>query len=223
MNQDQFFYTNEGNSWFYRNKDQLGIKPDLPSFLIDLLGNKEEVKSIAELGCANGWRLDSLRKKFGDMLTYSGVDASIDAIEDGKTRYPGLNLSQGLLSDIPLQTEFDIVIVYFVFHWVDRSTLARSVSEVDRVVKEGGLLIIGDFLPDFQQKRHYHHCPGQKVYTYKQDYSKIFDSLGIYKEVARFCFDHEYHDLKINSGTSSSRGVCTVLKKSLSEFYPEVI
>lgn len=223
MNQDKVFLECEGDQWFLRNKIALenDSKFDWPCYLIDLLKQKEEIRTIIELGCSNGWRLHQLSQKLGQGQ-FVGVDASLEAIQDGKKLYPELSLHQGLLSQVPLQEEFDLAIVNGVLCWVDRSSLVQSITEIDRLIKDGGFLLIGDFLPDFQHRRHYHHRPTEKIYTYKQDYAKIFESLGTYKEIARFTFNHDKRQLAIEPCESSSRYSCVMLHKSLYGFYPEI-
>jgi SAM-dependent methyltransferase len=222
MQQDRIFLDREGDNWFTRNS--LGIenkkdKFDWPSYLIDLIEDKSNIKKIAELGCSNGWRLQKLQEKYPE-LELSGIDPSVEAIEDGRKNFPNINLSQGLLSEVPFKEEFDIVIVYFVLHWVDRPSLAKSIAEVDRVVRDGGFLIIGDFLPDHQQKTPYHHVTDEDIFTYKQDYPAIFESLGIYRELAKFSNDYaSCSSLSLQSPDSSMRCSCSILQKSLTGFY----
>jgi len=225
MIQDQVFLEREGDQWFKRNKATLDHKDqfDWPCYLIDFL-DTQDVKNVIELGCSNGWRLERLRqhRKF-EKARFVGIDASFEAIQDGHARYPELELYQGLLNKIPLQEEFDVVIIYFVLHWVDRSTLARSVAEVDRITKNGGFIVLGDFLPDFQHRRHYHHLPGENLYTYKQDYAKIFEALETYKELAKITFNHDHYEEKIQVCQASSRAMCVILQKSLYGFYQEIL
>lgn len=225
MNQDTVFFVNEGNNWFARNKSVLDKvdKLDWPSYLFSFVEQKTYVSSVLELGCSNGYRLNRIRADLMPGRRCVGVDASMEAIRDGRSRYDGLELYQGLLSDIPLNEDFDLVIVNFVLHWVDRKTLIKSICEIDRLVKDGGCLLLGDFLPDYQQRRHYHHLPDENIYTYKQDYAKIFETFGIYKELARFAFDHDQSDgYSIRPTDSASRGFCSLLHKSLDGYYPEV-
>jgi SAM-dependent methyltransferase len=225
VNQDDIFLEYEGDSWFDRNQlalDNKNIKFDFPTYLIDLIKDKNDIKKIAELGCSNGWRLDKLHHKF-PQIEFSGIDASLAAIDNGRSQYPQLDLHQGLLADIPLQDEYDVVIVYFVLHWVDRASLAKSISEIDRLVKNDGMLIIGDFLPDFTQRRRYHHLPEDNVFTYKQNYPKIFESLGTYQEITKFTGNHDTDkDLAIQVCDSGSRFGCSVLHKSLANYYHEL-
>ena len=225
MRQDTTFLDHEGNQWFNRNRiaiDQKVDQFDLPTYLIDLIQSQTEIDSIAELGCSNGWRLKKLQERFPNALL-SGVDASLAAIEDGQKKYPNLDLYQGLLADIPLQKTYDIVIVHFVLCWVDRAALAISIAEIDRLVKQGGMLIIGDFYPDFPQRRHYHHLPEQDIFTYKQNYPAIFESFGTYQEIAKFTGNHDVEkDWTIQVCDSSNRFACSILHKSLVSYYQEL-
>lgn len=222
MKQDDFFLGGEGDAWFRRNREALAreSRPDWPLSLIDLLDDQDSIENVIELGCANGWRLARLREKLSARLV--GVDASEEAIADGSARYPGVTLLRGALENLPIHEEFDLAIVHFVLHWVDRRSLARCIAEIDRVVRDGGLLIVGDFLPDAPQRRHYHHLPEQNIFTYKQDYAKIFEALGTYREVARVAFDHDRPKALIQPSDSMSRCMCAVLKKSLTGYYQEI-
>jgi len=220
MNQDELFRQSEGNAWFERNRAALGRhQEDWPVRLITQLDPDAGVRSVLELGCATGWRLEALRQRLGARCV--GVDASRGAVDFGREQYPGLELHQGVLSQVPLAGPFDAVIVHFVLHWVDRATLAASVAEIDRMVRDGGYLCVGDFLPDFQQRRHYHHLPGAEVFTYKQDYAAIFESLGTYRTLTRVTYESVEADAPLAPSRSDERKACTLLHKSLSGFYTE--
>lgn len=224
MLQDSIFFNSEGNNWYNRNSTALDAadKIDWPCHLIQQLDGKENIKSVIELGCSSGYRLAKLRSKLAPDCGFAGVDASIEAVTEGMRKYQGLDLRHAALSDIPFQKEFDVVIVNFVLHWIDRRTLALSIAEADRLLKNGGYLVLGDFLPDFPQRRRYHHLSDENVYTFKQDYSKIFLALGTYQELARVSFNHDSTaDYSFRSCASSERGFTTLLHKSLDSFYPE--
>ena len=226
MVQDNIFFKDEGNAWFRRNKTALDSNAlaDWPCHLIDLYEDKSSIHSVIELGASNGYRLNKIRKLLPPGCRCVGVDASFEAIDDGKKKYRELDLYTGVLSDIPLREEFDLVIVNFVLSWIDRRTLTKSIAEIDRLTKDNGLLLIGDFLPDYQQRRRYHHRTDEKVFTYKQDYAKTFEAFGTYRELARTTFNHDErkNDYMITPSPSSARGYCVILQKSLEGFYPEV-
>ncbi len=228
MLQSEVFSQGEGDSWFSRNQDYLlsqgadnSEKFEWVSWMAEQL--KNQPKHIAELGCANGWRLNRLRQKYPDSQFY-GLDASQAAIQDGLARYDKLSLKQGILHQLPWEDQsFDLIIVYSVFMWVDRTHLLASMAEIDRVLCEGGYLIVGDFMPDYPQRRLYHHLPTSNVYTYKQDYAKAFTSLGFYQEVARCHYHHELDPtLNFQAVESSDRFGCALLQKNLLQGYPIV-
>jgi SAM-dependent methyltransferase len=189
--QEKVFRDGEGDAWYRRNREHLHEqRDDWMTRMVAALEDKSAIKRVAELGCANGWRLARLRPLFAQDCLFAGVDASAEAIADGRRRFPELQLSEGVLSDLPLEQGFDLVIVNFVLHWADRDSLARCIAEIDRLVNWNGYLAIGDFLPDFPTRRRYHHLPQQSVFTYKQDYARAFLGLGFYREMARITFDH---------------------------------
>src|ERR1700675_206081 len=130
MTQDAVFLAKEGDSWFRRNKDAIlaAGRLDWPLHVIEKLEDRASLRSVVELGCSNGWRLARLQSLLPD-AELVGVDPRREAIVDGTARYPGLRLIQAMLSNVPLEKQFDLVIVSFVFHWVDRSTLAKSMAE----------------------------------------------------------------------------------------------
>jgi SAM-dependent methyltransferase len=223
MQQDSVFLKGEGDSWFNRNAQGLENKKDKfdwPLYFLDLIEDKSNIKTVVELGCSNGWRLGKLQEKYPD-LQLSGIDPSLEAVESGRKQFPGINLQQGLLSDIPFDGAFDVAIVFGVFCWVDRQSLAKSIAEVDRVVKDNGFLIIGDFSPGYQQKRPYQHLAGNNVFTYKQDYPQTFTSLGIYHELAKFSNDYVKCNLGLQTPEPGMRWSCSILQKSLTGFYHE--
>jgi SAM-dependent methyltransferase len=217
------FQQSEGDAWFERNRAALGAAgEDWPVRLLSGLAPDSGIRNVLELGCSSGWRLDLLRRRLASQgIRCVGVDASRGAVEYGRRQYPGLELHQGVLAQVPLTEAFDAVIVHFVLHWVDRATLAASIAEIDRLVRDGGYLCVGDFLPDFQQRRAYHHLPGAGVFTYKQDYAAIFESLGTYRTLSRVTFQHDDAAAPLAPAASDDRKVCTLLVKSLRGFYPE--
>jgi SAM-dependent methyltransferase len=221
MGQDDLFFRREGDNWFRRNRDALdtGGRMDWPTQLVGMMAGQQDIRSVVELGCSNGYRLANS----GD--TEDGLPIRRDGCEprggrDGRERYldripPRAAVKHSIGGLRP-------VIVRFVLHWVDRRTLARSISEIDRVTRDGGVLVLGTFCPT-TPRRAYHHLPEAGVFTYKQDYARIFEALGTYREFARIAFDHSGSDEPVLQETpSADRGYCVLLKKSLEMYYPEV-
>lgn len=213
--QTDVFSAGEGDNWFRRNVESLRdpAREDQATAMLLRVADREPIRSVCELGCSNGWRLASIAEGLPSVERAAGSDLSRAAIEDGRHRWPNLELGIGSLDSPGVEGEFDAVIVNFVFHWVARSRLAASIAAVDALVRDGGILIIADFLPDRPCARRYHHRTDVEIYTYKQDYPGIFTALGTYAELARDIFSH--------SGSSArpideqDRAVCALLRKNL--------
>jgi SAM-dependent methyltransferase len=218
--QDDHFLGGEGDRYFTRNRAALRGEERAADPALRLLRDYGvRPRAVVEPGCANGWRLEELRKDHGCRAV--GFDASAEAIDAGRRDYPGLELHQGTLAEPPeVGTGFDLAIVYFVLHWNARETLLQACANVDRLLAPGGLLVVGDFLPAHPQRRVYHHAPGLGLYTYKQDYPALFTATGIYREVARMTFDHDTREPRADV-PPSDRGVCALLRKVGAEGYPE--
>lgn len=181
MNQKKIFVESEGNAWFERNSVSNGYFD--PS--IDLLKKySADGSRVLEIGCADGRNLNVLKN-----CSCYGIDPSDKAINAGKSRYTDLNLSVGTADSLFFDDNFfDIIFIGFCFYLIDRELLFKVIAEVDRVLKNGGHLIIKDFDTPFPIKRKYHHRYG--VYSYKQQYENIFLSHPIYTMVEKISFSH---------------------------------
>jgi SAM-dependent methyltransferase len=220
-NQSQVFADGEGDAWFRRNRTALAGRPphDWIEHFVSQIENRLQIASVCDLGCANGWRLAALADLLNPAAALCGVDASAEAVADGQRRFPRLQLSQGVLSKLPYERSFDLVIVSFVLHWVDRGELVRVLAEIDRIVAWSGYLIVSDFFPDRPSRRKYHHLPDRDVHTYKQDYAGAFENLGLYRRIAQATFSHAGSgntagDLTLGPVESGERCACTLLHKT---------
>lgn len=212
--QDKIFKEYEGNHWYERNAKALAA--DKSDYIVDMvrfLGLNP--KSVAEVGCSNGYRLEHFRREFG--CECLGIDASAEAIAAGKEKFPSIDFQQATLAEMTATKSFDLVVCNFVLHWVDRSSLMASVTNIDTFVRGGGTLILGDFLPDYNQRRKYHHLPELDIYTYKQDYAAMFTASGLYKEVYRHTFNHDKQ--QAGYAASPERGVRVALRKMENDEY----
>ncbi|MBI3633625.1 MAG: class I SAM-dependent methyltransferase [Candidatus Vogelbacteria bacterium] len=186
-------FLSEGDKWFQRNRDVLvsNSKDEITEYLQSIGKDKK----VLEIGCSNGWRLELIRKQSG--AACFGVEPSSKAVQDAKKRYPKISVSRGQSHDkLKFKDEFfDVVIVSYVFHWVDRSDLLSTIAGIDRVLKPFGNLIIRDFDPGMRCKVRYHHLKHDEVYTYKQPYWNIFSESGIYSEIYSKEIDHEFKEV----------------------------
>ena len=222
MTQDDLWFKKEGDAWFERAQNSAKGDPtfDWGHHLIELLTKEQEINTVLDLGCADGRKLNRLVEVL-NLSTGVGVDVSDAAIAAGKVKFPDLDLRVGRLSDIPVDQQFDLVVVSGVFAVVDRQTLAKSVAEVDRLTKDQGYLLLEDFLPDFSQRTRYTHCQEDDVFCFKTDHGRIFESLGIYKKISSVIFDADkLPQAAIEHVPSGSRFVSALFHKSVLEHYP---
>ena len=215
MLQEKFF-KKEGDEWFKRNRKDLyaNAYPDVALHLIDLYDLKP--KKVLEIGASNGWRLALIADKYASRCM--GVEPSAAAVRDGNKNFPKIKMVRGVASEIPFKEKFDLVIMNLALTWVSREELFKTIAEIDRMIVDGGHLIIGDFLSDYPMRVRYHHKPKDEIYTYKQDYAAIFTSTAIYRSIAQLTFEHA-----INKFTSAvpmeHRCATSLLKKSYKDFY----
>lgn len=217
--QDQIFASNESDKWFERNRDALkGFDPedDFPLKLIELYHIQPD--NVLEVGAANGSRLAVISELYNARVV--AVEPSVEAILNGKTRFPRVEFIRAGASAIPLLELFDLIIVNFVFHWIDRANLLRSVAEIDRLLIDGGYLIIGDFSPSNLTMVRYHHLQDQEVYTYKQNYAATFLASGLYHSVCLMTGDHAFKAPKGDVSDNDRIGIW-MLRKMLNEHYVE--
>lgn len=223
MQNDQtaIFAQSEGDRWFRRCMGpdyRLDTELDLPCRMIAEVGLQPS--SILEIGAGSGARLAHLVERYrADAVA---VEPSNEAISSGQMLYDNIKYIQATADAIPLDGPFDLVIIHFVLHWVDRCRLLRSTAEIDRLVADGGHLLIGDFWPERPCKVHYHHLPDQQVYTYKQNYSELFTGTGLYRIVRERTADHATMQWAEQVDSMDRVGLW-LLKKDVSSAYPEMV
>ena len=220
MIQDEVFAGGEGDRWFVRNKPAL--EDDHRLTIDPVLKALEQLatvpKDVLEIGASNGYRLQELHNRCQCRVT--AVEPSEEAIKDGRTRHPDVRFFCGTAARLPLANDmqFDCVIVNFVLHWIDRSQLLRSVAEIDRVLCDGGVLVIGDFFPLRPQRVAYHHLPDRDMWTYKQNYADVFLGTSLYELVS---FSPVHHTTQTTGpDVEMQHRTCTiVLRKHLHGLY----
>jgi SAM-dependent methyltransferase len=219
VTQDKIFAAFEGNRWFARNKAALQhyeSEADMPLRLLALYDLSP--KRVLEVGAANGFRLATLATRYGARVV--AVEPSTDAIADGRATFPSVEFVHGEARALPLRDSYDLVIINFVLHWIDRCHLLRVIAEIDRVVADGGYLLIGDFCPSHPTKVPYHHYTETAVYTYKQNYAAPFLASGLYHLVSLITSDHATKTMR-GEVSDHERVGTWLLRKRLTENYHE--
>jgi ubiquinone/menaquinone biosynthesis C-methylase UbiE len=187
-NQKEIFLSGEGDSWFDRNDNldlNIRIKEDLILNEIERLQIKP--KSVLEVGCAEGWRLNVVSQRLGVQCT--GFDPSSKAIAAGNALYPNVNLKVGTAEKIEMENNsVDLLILGFCLYLCDRDELFSIAKEADRVLRDKGVIIILDFYSEAPYRNSYSHKEG--VYTYKMDYTKMFTWNPIYSVLSSIISSH---------------------------------
>ena len=207
----------ESDKYFLRNKhDQESFTTDI--FHDHLMPLVSKGMKILEVGCMNGYRLHDLTVKKG--AECYGIDPSHLAIEDGKKLFPVIHLAEGPSHQLPYtDAEFDIVYMNFVLYCVPRHYVLRTLSEMDRVLKDGGQLIMADFFPDAPHRRPDKHAEGQ--FSYKFNFWEPFIATNMYKEVARKTYGFRLDKTADPSRTGGDDDCILVdMQKSLEGFFP---
>jgi SAM-dependent methyltransferase len=220
--QDEVFRSGEGDAWFRRNAASMDAHAG-HDWILDTLSHlhgREQLRSVCEVGCASAWRLARLPEALPTVARRAGFDLSADAIAHGRARDSALDLRVGTASAPPFDELFDVVIVSFVLHWIDRSLLTRSVAAIDSLVAPGGFLVVADFLPDSPCRRRYHHRDDVALYTYKQDYAAAFTATNLYRELSRSVFHHSATQGMLEAADEGDRAACVLLHKPVLA-YPE--
>lgn len=217
--QKDAFIEFEANLWFRRNLELINsydFKQDVTCSVIKDYGLNPS--NILELGCSAGYRLAALKERYPDASVY-GVEPSLEAINHGKKLFKEVNFLHTTADEIPLQDDsMDLVIVGFVLYVVDRRLLLKVMSEIDRVLKDRGCLIIVDFFTERALRNKYHHIDQFSAYTFKQEYDSLFCATGIYHLLDRSCYNHKNNQRNSHEEFQKMYTV-SLLKKDLEAAY----
>lgn len=192
--QKNIFLEKEADSWFDRNLSaltQYSIEKDpVARELLKYVPISESL-NILEIGCSSGHRLQALKNKIPQLQLY-GIEPSKKAVGYCKMYNKNVIITEGTAEDLSVFATafFDVIIIGFVFYVLDRDLLFRSISEIDRVLKQKGHVIIIDFFSVKPHKNPYHHIKEQTMFSYKQDYAEIFTASRLYHLISRSSHHH---------------------------------
>ncbi len=207
--QTEAFAQSEGDAYFKRNRR---ISFDLDADPLSGLLRMAAIRpiSVTEIGASRGDRVAAVARRYNCRAV--AVDPSQAAVDEGRRAHPEVEFHVGTMDAVPMDEVFEVVLVNFVFHWVGRADLLRSVAEIDRLVADGGHLAVGDFLPPALARTPYHHRDG--LWTYKQDYAEIFVASGLYCRVASIAGRYQ-GTVPSGEATPTDRASFTLLHKCL--------
>lgn len=184
----------EGDAYFERNKHvasegnvSTGFQL-IEKFLLGLEFDGKN-KTLLEIGCCTGYNLSYINKKFG--FNCIGIEPSQKAVDEGNAMYKmrPIKLIRGTSDCLEVEDDLvDIVVCGFCLYTVERSLMTRTISEIDRVLKEGGLLITYDFDTPLPYRRENSH--NALVPVYKVDLAHMICSNPQYTLIEKKSFSH---------------------------------
>jgi ubiquinone/menaquinone biosynthesis C-methylase UbiE len=190
--QREAFIQYEADAWFERNLVAIKHYNVQEDPVVKLLNRYSlQPKNLIELGCSAGHRLNGIKASFPD-CDVSGIEPSKKAIEKGKSTYRSIKFHQGVADNLLGYDSgsMDVVIVGFIFCLIDREVIFKTVSEIDRILKNHGSLILIDFFSESTLKLSYKHISDFDAYTYKQNYEDIFISSRMYYLLDKSTLNH---------------------------------
>lgn len=215
MMQRDIFLEGEGDAWFERNRDRRRTMR-FPG-VQELLALGRRFRATLEIGCGDGRRLLALSHMIGG--EFHGIDPSQRAVEAGAEDAPKwrpLHLVRGTADSLPYDAgAFDLVIFGFCLYLCDREDLFRIAAEADRVLEDGGFLVIHDFHAR-PHRNPYRHRAG--VQSFKMDYAAMFLWNPAYSLVSQSVLSESGAGLPLGPGDAAA---ITILKKDMARAYPE--
>lgn len=214
LKQKDIFLTSEGDAWFERNKNVYDTQNIDSDVLVDFIQKQElSPKNVLEIGCANGSRLSLINKKFNSKCT--GVDVSTKAILEGKKKFSYIDLHVESADNLNFPDEsFDLVIIGFCLYLCDRKDLFTIAAQIDRVLCDGGYILIQDFHSPVAYKNEYVHHKG--LFSYKMDNSQMFTWNPAYTLFALELDTHTEKSLRI---IPDERVAISLIHKDLENAY----
>lgn len=168
--------------------------------------------AFCDIGCGYGAVAHEIVRIWPD-ATVHGIDPGPESIAIARQNIasPRAGFSVGHSHALPVPDEsVDVVVLRMVLQWVPRRFLLRTVAEVDRILRPGGVVWLQDFLtnrPVTSASRH-----NDRVMIFKEDHTACFLACPWFREVLR-----EVN--QCDEGEDQQRHVSLLRKYPLDEVY----
>jgi SAM-dependent methyltransferase len=183
MTQKDVFLSSEGDAYYNRNRGGIDPQPDLisaPMLRLQIRPNR-----ILEIGCFDGYRLRQLRNVFGSEC--HGIDPSAEAISAGNSK--DIHLRVGTADKLDYADGFfDLVLFGFCVCLCDPQDHFQIAAEANRVLRDGGIIAIADFMTNRDYRNPWAHKPG--LWCYKMEFAKMFTWHPGYRLLSRTYSEH---------------------------------
>jgi SAM-dependent methyltransferase len=147
----QEFFASAAGGWDHLRGELFGDE----FFLWAVLGLIDPTLVVGDLGCGTGQLTETVAPYVRRVIS---VDGSTDMLDAARHRLGGaknVELRQGEMESLPIDSgELDVAMLSLVLHY--SPSPARALSEVGRVVRTGGRVLVVDMLPhdreEYQQQ-----------------------------------------------------------------------
>ncbi len=142
------YFTASASDWNRVRSDLIGARTDLLA-LLDLL---DPALVVGDLGCGTGQITEALAPCVKQVVAVDESGAMLSAARRRFAHSENVDVRTGTLESLPLaRGELDVAVMCLVLHFVVEPP--RAFSEVRRVLKPNGRLLIVDFTP--HEREHY--------------------------------------------------------------------
>jgi len=169
--------------------------------------------NLLDIGCSYGQLMFFLKDKFENSF-FVGIDPGYKSIEIAKKNLESTNIkfyqnySHGLSQF--KDNSFDIVVLAMVLQWIPRKYLLQTIAEINRVLKNNGLIFIEEFFPNEPIKSQSKH--NSNIYIFKDFYEKYFEVYPWFELINK-------EILLEDKGFDYRKSICLLKKNSESQSY----
>lgn len=113
--------------------------------------NDKQVHSVLDVGCGSGDFIQVLHRVFGEKTQITGIDPTEEALQEARKRFDSPAISFLRMEGERMEfadAQFDVVTISFALHHL--ADVSKTLSEMKRVVKPDGWLIINEIISETQ-------------------------------------------------------------------------
>lgn len=109
---------------------------------------------VAEIGIGTGNLAKVILERSKKIEQYIGIDQSINMLKEAKKKCPGVKVYKGDFLNLPLEAKScDTIVNSYAFHHCDAEEKKLALDEMNRVLKNTGVIVIADLMFENQKAR----------------------------------------------------------------------